>query len=70
MRTTEPSVATAYSPLNVIGVDHVPFEHLFGLIDAVREGHDLDVILLGLHANATREMALVPVQKQFCKAST
>ncbi|AGU51497.1 hypothetical protein VAPA_1c44240 [Variovorax paradoxus B4] len=47
------------SSLKAIGIDHASFEHLHGLINAVREGRRFDAILLGLHADATPDVALI-----------
>ncbi|MDQ0589408.1 hypothetical protein [Variovorax paradoxus] len=47
------------SSLKAIGFDHASFEHLHGLIDAVREGRHFGAILLGLHADAASDMALI-----------
>jgi DNA-binding NtrC family response regulator len=45
--------------LRSAGIDHASFEHLYGLINAARDGRNFDAILLGLHADATQEMALI-----------
>lgn len=45
--------------LGSVGIDHASFEHLYGLINAARDGISFDAILLGLHADATQEIALI-----------
>ncbi|MBT2337334.1 hypothetical protein J7E49_25970 [Variovorax paradoxus] len=47
------------SSLKAVGIDHVSFAHLHGLIHAAREGRRFDAILLGLHADATPQVALI-----------